>query len=302
MKSNSSINFRKPVLDFFHRHSSAKVFGILSPCIFWIGIFFLLPLVLMAAYSFLERGLYGGVQWIFTWQNYTRLMDPLYLKILLRSLRISFLTTTILLAIGYPLAYRIATAQKRWRNILLFLVIVPFWTSDLIRTYAWMLILRDTGLINNVLMYLHIIESPVTLLYTEGAILMGLSYVYLPFMVLPLYASIEKLDHSLLEAAEDLGAGPIRRFFKVTIPLTQSGILAGMLLVFIPSMGAFVIPDLLGGAKVMMVGNLIQLQFGASRNWPLGSAASFILMAVVLAAVLSYLKFSGGRKALEEAL
>lgn len=288
-------------LKFFNRHPNAKSFGILLPCIFWIGVFFLLPLVLVGAYSFLERALYGGVRWVFTWENYTRFVDPLYLKILLRSFRISFMTTVILLVIGYPMAYRIAMADKRWRNILLFLVVLPFWTSDLIRTYAWMLILRDTGLLNHLLQYLHLVDKPITLLYTEGAILMGLSYVYLPFMVLPLYASIEKLDRSLLEAAEDLGATPFWRFLKVTVPLTKSGILAGSLLVFIPSVGAFIVPDLLGGAKVMMIGNLVQLQFGPSRNWPFGSAASFVLMTIVLLAVFAYLKFAGGREALEEA-
>ncbi len=289
------------LLKFFNRHENTRAFSILFPCIFWIGIFFLLPLVFMGIYSFLERGLYGGVSWIFTWENYTRFVDPLYLKILLRTFRISFITTVILLFIGYPMAYRIARADKRWRNILLFLVILPFWTSDLIRTYAWMLILRDTGLLNGLLRYLHIIREPLSLLYTESAILLGLTYVYLPFMVLPLYASIERLDPSLLEAAEDLGATPFWRFLKVTMPLTKSGIMAGSLLVFIPSVGVFVVSDLLGGAKVMMIGNLVQLQFGPARNWPFGSAASFILMAIVLFAVFAYIRFAGGKEALEEA-
>jgi len=288
------------ILKFFNRHENLRAFGILSPCIFWIGVFFLLPLVFMGVYSFLEKGLYGGVRWIFTWENYTRFMDPLYLKILLRTFRLSLITTLILLIVGYPMAYRIARAGKRWRNILLFLVVLPFWTSDLIRTYAWMLILRDTGLLNGLLQVLHITGKPLTMLYTEGAILLGLTYVYLPFMVLPLYASIEKLDSSLLEAAEDLGATPFWRFLKVTVPLTKSGILAGSLLVFIPSVGVFVVSDLLGGAKAMMIGNLVQLQFGPARNWPFGSAASFILMAIVLIAIFMYLKFAGGREALEE--
>ena len=278
-----------------------KAFGILSPCIFWLGFFFLMPLVIMAIYSFLQRGLYGGVEWMFTWEHYPRFIDPIYLKILVRTFRLSFMATIALLIIGYPMAYKIARAQKRWRNVLLFLVILPFWTSDLIRTYAWMLILRDTGLINNLLMFLHIIDEPLTLLYTEGAILLGLIYVYLPFMVLPLYASIEKLDPSLLEAAEDLGATPFWGFLKVTVPLTKSGILAGSLLVFIPSVGVYVVSDLLGGAKAMMIGNLVKLQFGQARNWPFGSAASFILMTVVLFAVFAYLKFAGGKEALEEA-
>jgi spermidine/putrescine transport system permease protein len=289
------------ILKFFHRHENLRAVSVLFPCIFWIGLFFLLPLVFMAAYSFLERGLYGGVSWIFTWKNYIQFVDPLYLKILLRTFRISFLTTVILLLAGYPIAYKIAMADKRWRNILLFLVILPFWTSDLIRTYAWMLILRDTGLLNGLLQYLHIIREPLTLLYTEGAILLGLAYVYLPFMVLPLYASIEKLDPALLEAAEDLGATPFWRFLKVTVPLTKSGILAGSLLVFIPSVGVFVVSDLLGGAKAMMIGNLVQMQFGPARNWPFGSAASFFLMALVLFAIFAYLKFAGGKEALEEA-
>ena len=297
----SNKGLRKQLLNYFYHHPPVKVFGILSPCIFWVGLFFLLPLALMAVYSFLERGLYGGVHWVFTWENYARFADPLYVNILLQSLYISFLTTIILLLIGYPMAYRIAMADKRWRNVLIFLVILPFWTSDLIRTYAWMLILRDTGLINNLLTYLHIIDRSLPLLYTEGAILLGLSYVNLPFMVLPLYASIEKLNPSLMEAAQDLGATPLWCFLKVMVPLTKSGILAGSLLVFIPSIGAFIVPDLLGGAKVMMIGNLVQLQFGSSRNWPFGSAASFVLMTVVLAAVFAYLKFTGGREVLEEA-
>jgi spermidine/putrescine transport system permease protein len=255
-------SLRIRVLKFFNRHANLRSLGVLAPCIFWIGIFFLLPLLFVGVYSFLERGLYGGVSWVFTWENYTRFVDPLYLKILLRTFRISLLTTVILLLAGYPMAYQIARARKRWRNVLLFLVILPFWTSDLIRTYAWMLILRDTGLLNSLLQWLHITREPISLLYTEGAILLGLTYVYLPFMVLPLYASIEKLDPSLLEAAEDLGATPFWRFVKVTVPLTKSGILAGSLLVFIPSVGVFVVSDLLGGAKAMMIGNLVQLQFG----------------------------------------
>ncbi len=292
--------FRVQALGFFNRHRNQKVLAILLPCIFWIGVFFLVPLCMMGMYSFLQRGLYGGVTWIFTSENYVRFADSVYVRILMRTLRVSLLVTAFLLVIGYPLAYKIARAGKRWRNMLLFLVILPFWTSDLIRTYAWMLILRDTGLLNNLLQYLHITREPLTLLYTEGAVLLGLIYVYLPFMVLPLYASIEKLDPALLEAAEDLGASPLWRFLKVTVPLTKSGILAGSLLVFIPSVGAFVVPDLLGGAKTMMTGNLVQLQFGAARNWPFGSAVSFILMIVVLAAVFSYLKFTGGEAVLEE--
>jgi spermidine/putrescine transport system permease protein len=197
--------------------------------------------------------------------------------------------TVISLLLGYPVAYAIARAG-RWKSFLLFLVVLPFWTSFLVRTFAMIFLMRDTGLINSWLLRLGVIESPVTMLYTPFAVMVGLVYGFLPFMILPIYASLEKLDLSLLEAAEVLGARPAARFRRVTLPLSMPGVVAGCLLVFIPALGSFLTADLLGGAKQLMIGNLVQNQFSAARDWPFGSAASFIVMALVLAAVLAYLR------------
>lgn len=247
----------------------------------------------MGAYSLMERGLYGGVEPGLSLQSYARFFDPLYLRILARTVWLAALTTALCAGIGYPVAYAIAGAG-RWKHALLFLVVLPFWTSFLVRTYAIMFLLRDTGLVNSVLLGLGVVDAPLTLLYTPGAVLAGLVYGYLPFMVLPLYASLEKLDPALLEAAESLGARPAARFFRVTLPLSLPGLVAGGLLVFIPALGAFLTPDLLGGARQVMIGNLIQQQFGGARDWPFGSAASFVLMALVLAVVYVFLRRGGG--------
>jgi len=283
---------KQKLLSFFNAHPSLKLLGLLGPSLFWLGGFFMAPLFIILLYSFAQKGPYGGIVSHFNLDNYLRFLDPLYLTILLRSFRLAVITTLVCLVVGYPIAYRIALAGKKWKNILLFLIILPFWTSFLIRTYAWILLLRDTGLINGLLLKFHLIQEPLKLLYNEGSVLIGMIYGFLPFMVLPLYASIEKLDKTLLEAAEDLGATPFWRFVKVTLPLTLPGVIAGSILVFIPSIAAFVTPDLLGGAKTIMMGSLIQNQFGPARDWPFGSAASIILMALVLAAVFGYLKLT----------
>jgi len=243
----------------------------------------------MAAYSVMERGIYGGVVPDFTLAAYARFFDPLYLRILLRTIWLAVLTTALCLLISYPMAWAIAGAG-RWKHALLLLVVLPFWTSFLVRTYAIMFLLRDTGLVNSALLALGVIDAPLTLLFTPGAVLAGLVYGYLPFMVLPIYASLEKLDPALLEAAESLGARPAARFLRVALPLSLPGVVAGGLLVFVPSLGAFLTPDLLGGARQVMIGNLIQQQFGAARDWPFGSAASFVLMSVVLVAVYAFLR------------
>ncbi|MGH7546364.1 MAG: ABC transporter permease [Gemmatimonadota bacterium] len=273
---------RRRLLTAAHRRPALGSWSLLAPGVGWLVVFFAVPLSVMLIYSVLERGTYGGVEWTFTLESYRRFFDPLYFGILRRSFVFGALTTAACLALGYPMAYAIARSG-RWRHLLLFLVILPFWTSFLIRTYAIIFLMRDTGLLNTALLAIGLLDEPIPMLYTPGAVLVGLVYGYLPFMVLPLYASIEKLDPSLLEAAEVLGARPAARFFRVTVPLTWPGIVAGGVLVFIPSLGAFLTPDLLGGAKTMMMGNLVQQQFGAARDWPFGSAASFILMAVVLA-------------------
>jgi spermidine/putrescine transport system permease protein len=265
---------------------------LLLPATIWLLIFFIIPLIIVLVYSFLERGTYGGVTWEFTLKNYQRLVNDLYLNIFWRSLGLASLTTLICLIIGYPLAFFIATSSTRWRNLLLFLVIIPFWTNFLVRTYAWIIILRSEGMINTILQSLSLIQEPLNLLFTPFAVIVGLIYGYLPFMILPLYATIERLNFSLVEAAQDLGANQIRTFFGIILPLTLPGIIAGSILVFIPALGAFITPDILGGAKTVMVGNLIQNQFLQARDWPFGSALSMGLMVLVLIPVMIYFRSS----------
>jgi spermidine/putrescine transport system permease protein len=280
---------RRRLLRWLHDRPLVRGWGLFAPGAAWIAFFFLVPLVILLAYSFMPRGTYGGVAPGFTLDNYRRFLDPLYLGILQRTVVLSLLTTGICLLLGFPTAWAIARSG-RWRNTLLFLAILPFWTSALVRTYATMVLLRDTGLVNALLKRLGVIDLSLHLLYTEGAVLVGLVYGALPFMILPIYTSLEKLDPALLEAAEVLGARPWARLAKVVLPLTAPGIAAGCMLVFIPTLGAFVVPDLLGGAKAMMVGSLVQNQFGPARDWPFGSAASFVVMALVLVAVMGLLR------------
>ncbi len=263
---------------------------LLFPVVFWLVCFFLLPLVSVFIYSFLERGTYGGVQWNFTLENYQRLFDGLYLGILWRSASTALVCTAICLLLGYPFAYYLARYKPKHRSILLLLVVVPFWTNFLIRTYAWILILRTEGLLNSLLGSVFPNWSPLELLNTPFAVQIGLVYGYLPFMILPLYAALEQLDMSLLEAAQDLGASPRRAFWHVTVPLSLPGILAGSMLVFIPTVGAFLTPDLLGGGKVSYIGNVIERQFKTARDWPFGSSLSFMLMGIVLVSTVLYFR------------
>jgi len=278
---------RQRVLGWLHPRPQARAWLLLAPGTLWLLVFFLIPILIMLVYSVMPRGIYGGVDPGFTLEHYRRFFDPLYLDILQRTFVWSMACMVICLVLGYPVAYVIARAG-RWKSFLLFLVVLPFWTSFLVRTFAMIFLLRDTGLINNWLVKLGV--DPIAMLYTPFAVMAGLVYGFLPFMILPIYASLEKLDFSLLEAAEVLGARPAERFRRVTLPLSMPGVVAGCLLVFIPALGSFLTSDLLGGAKEMMIGNLVQNQFSAARNWPFGSAASFIVMALVLAAVMLYLK------------
>jgi spermidine/putrescine transport system permease protein len=282
-------SLRERILRRLHRSPEAQAWTLLAPGVLWLVLFFLIPLLIMFAYSLMPRGPYGGVVRGLTAEAYQRFFVPIYLTILTRTFLVSVACTVICLALGYPVAYVIARSGK-WKNLLLFLVVLPFWTSFLVRTFAMIFLMRDTGFINTWLLRLGVIHEPLIMLYTPFAVMTGLVYGFLPFMVLPIYASLEKLDLSLLEAAEVLGAKPAARFWQVTFPLSLPGVVAGCLLVFIPALGSFLTSDLLGGAKELMIGNLIQNQFGGARNWPFGSAASFILMALVLAAVLIYLK------------
>jgi spermidine/putrescine transport system permease protein len=262
-------------------------FWFLLPAWLWLVLLFLAPLAIVCAYSLLARGTYGGVEPPWTWESYRRLIDPLYGTILLRSIALSAAATAICLVMGFPLALFIARATRR-KSLYLHLVILPFWTSFLVRTYAWMFLLRDTGLVNTSLIGLGVLREPLPLLYNDGAVLLGLVYGFLPFMVLPLYATLERMDPALLEAAADLGARPWSTLFRVVVPLAKPGIWAGTVLVFIPCLGAYLTPDLLGGGKSVMVGNLVQNQFTNARDWPFGSAVSLILMLFTLAALAAF--------------
>jgi spermidine/putrescine transport system permease protein len=286
--------------------SRKPAYPLILPAWIALGIFFLAPLVLMLAVSFAERGTYGGIEpvgnlWAYLRSgaflgNYIRSFGALYLWIGWRSLWMAALTTALAVVVSFPIAYYLAIlAPARWKGLLLGLVVVPFWTSFLIRTYAWMFILRTEGLLNHVLMGTGLLHHPVELLYTQTAVLIGLVYGELPFMILPLYASLEKLDRSLLEAAADLGAGGAGSFCRVTLPLTLPGLAAGVVLVFVPSLGQFVVSDLLGGARSMLLGNLIQNQFAVARNKPFGSALAFELMAAVLVLLLAYAVYAKKR-------
>jgi len=253
---------------------------------------FLIPLAIILVYSLLSRGAYGGIVFDWTTENYRRLFDPLYGAILLRTVVIAVITTAICLALGFPLALFISQSGAR-KNLYLQLVMLPFWTSFLVRTYAWMFLLRDTGLINTALQSIGLIHEPLPLLYNDGAVLLGLVYGHLPFVVLPLYATLERMDKSLIEASADLGAGPWTTLFTVILPVSMPGVRAAALLAFIPSLGAFLTPDLLGGGKTVMAGTLIQNQFTTARDWPFGSAVSLVLMAVVMLMVWRVVRTKG---------
>jgi spermidine/putrescine transport system permease protein len=272
-----------------------------------IGLFGILPLMIMVVYSFLKPGAYGGVQWVFSTEAYitflfqrdifdgTLTFSPDYLLIYLRSFIFAGATTIICLALGFPTAYFMATRPPSQRIIWVFLITIPFWSNLLVRTLAVMLIIRDEGLINDVLIWLGLIDKPVVLLFTNFAVMLGLLYSFLPFMVLPIYASLEKMDFRLVEAGFDLYATRSKVLRRIIIPLAKPGIVAGCLLVFVPAIGAYVTPLILGGGKHLMIGALIAQQFGSSRNWPLGSAQAQILMTAVLVALLLYVRSTTGK-------
>ncbi len=278
---------------------------LLSPSLITILAIGVLPLSIVLVYSFLEPGSYGGVKWNFSFAAYVQLLfeadifdgslsfTSSYLEIFWRSLSLAMVATIGCVLIGFPTAYFIAIQPPEKRNMWLFLITIPFWTNLLIRTYAMLLILRDEGAINMGLQSVGVIDSPLPLLYSDFAVTLGLIYSFLPFMVLPIYASLEKFDFRLLEAGFDLYANRLKVLWRIIIPITKPGIAAGCILVFIPSLGAYITPEVLGGGKSLMIGNLIYLQFGSSRNWPFGAAIALILMAVVLISLIVYMRRSG---------
>ncbi|MCV3764999.1 ABC transporter permease [Rhizobium sp. TRM95796] len=263
------------------------------------------PLLIVLVYSFLMPGEYGDVNWTFSTESWvgvvlqrdifddTLTIADAHVSIFLRSVQLSVLTTLLTLFLGFPTAYFIATRPAGSRDLWVFAITIPFWTNLLIRTFAMLEVIRNQGLINTLLMKLGVIDAPIQMLFTDGAILAGMVYVYLPLMVLPLYASMEKLDFRLVEAGYDLYATPFQVLRRIVIPLVKPGMIAGSILVFIPSLGAYVTPSILGGGKNLMLGNLIELQFGQGRNWPLGAALSIVMMALVMVALIAYVRNSG---------
>jgi spermidine/putrescine transport system permease protein len=266
---------------------------LLAPMLAWLAAFVIAPTCILLVYSFCRRDDLGRVAYSFTLGNYARVFEPIYLRILGRSIGFAAVATGFCIVIGYPAAWFIARRGERARGRLLLAVMVPFWTSFLIRAYAWIAILKNEGLLNAVLQGMHVIAAPLDLLYTPFAVMIGLVYAYVPFMILPIYGCAEQLDASLIEAAHDLGAGPLRVFREVIVPLTWPGVAAGTLLVFVPAIGMFAVTDLMGGARVPLIGNVIQNQFLKARNWPFGSALGVIF---TLLFVLAYAAIRGGRR------
>lgn len=262
------------------------------PVALWLIAFVALPMLLVVFVSFASRDPYGAIVYSFSWDNYVRMFDPLYLRIVWISLSVSGITTFICLFLAYPFSYMLVRSSKKWQTLLLMCVIVPFWTNSLVRTYAWIAILRTEGVINSYLMALGWIAEPLTLLYNNTSILIGLVYTLFPFMVLPLYSSLEKVDRSITEAAYDLGANRITTMFRVVIPLTRPGIIVGCILVFVPALGYFFIPDLMGGGKTMYLSNLIKNQFLQARDWPFGAALSLVLIVVTVIFMFLQMKFA----------
>ena len=289
------------------RDDTRRLTILLGPATLFLGICFLGPLAVMVVFSFLEPGLYGGVEWNFYHWNYGRILgwadgewedfDPVYAEIFLRSVRLALTTVLITLLICYPAALWVSGLSPRWRTSIVFLITLPFFVSLVVRLFAWVLILRPSGFLNSSLLGLGVISEPIDIIFTETAVLIGMAYVLLPFMFLPIYASVEKLDRSLAEASSDLGGSPRQTFLRVTLPLTLPGIAAGAVLVFIPSLGNFIVPDILGGAKVLMIGNLVEQQFLSARNWPFGAALSVMIMVVMFLLILVYLRRIGRAEA-----
>jgi len=271
------------------KRMSFKYFAIFLVAV-WITLFIVSPNLLVVAVSFLTRDPHAIISPAFTFDNYVSLFTPVYLKIFLKSLIYALFTTLLALMISFPFAYILSRLRREFQKPMLFLVIIPFWTSSLIRTYALIIILKANGIINTLLLKTGLISAPLEILYTDTAVYIGLIYTLLPFMILPLYAAFEKMDHRLVEAAIDLGAQRIQVFSKIIFPLSLPGIMAGCIMVFIPAMGLFYVPDLLGGAKSMLLGNLIKNQFLVSENWPFGSAASVFLSMIMLIMLAVYFK------------
>ncbi|WP_330943713.1 spermidine/putrescine ABC transporter permease PotB [Vibrio diabolicus] len=267
--------------------------AIIALIVGWLTLFVLVPNVMIIGTSFLTRDEANLIEMTFTFDNYLRLLDPLYAKVLMHSFYMAIVATLLCLVIGYPFAYIVAKMPEKWRPFMLFLVIVPFWTNSLIRTYGLKIALGTQGILNKSLMAMEIIDKPLRIMYTETAVMIGLVYILLPFMILPLYSAIEKLDNTYIEAAKDLGANKLQTITKVILPLTMPGIIGGCLLVLLPALGMFYISDLLGGAKNLLIGNVIKSQVLNARDWPFGAATSIALTFAM--AVMLYAYYRAGK-------
>ncbi|HHG3336624.1 spermidine/putrescine ABC transporter permease PotB [Vibrio parahaemolyticus] len=267
--------------------------AIITLIVGWLTLFVLVPNLMIIGTSFLTRDEANLIELTFTFDNYLRLLDPLYAKVLMHSFYMAIIATLLCLIIGYPFAYIVAKMPEKWRPFMLFLVIVPFWTNSLIRTYGLKIVLGTQGILNKSLMAMDIIDKPLRLMYTETAVMIGLVYILLPFMILPLYSAIEKLDNTYIEAAKDLGASKLQTITKVILPLTMPGIIGGCLLVLLPALGMFYISDLLGGAKNLLIGNVIKSQVLNARDWPFGAATSIAL--TVAMAIMLYAYYRAGK-------
>ncbi|MGU3488990.1 spermidine/putrescine ABC transporter permease PotB [Enterobacter bugandensis] len=261
---------------------------VIATIVGWLVLFVFLPNLMIITASFLTRDDANFVKMVFTLDNYSRLLDPLYYDVLLHSLNMALLATLACLALGYPFAWFLARQPQKVRPLLLFLLIVPFWTNSLIRIYGLKILLSTKGYLNEFLLWLGVFDTPVRIMYTPSAVIIGLVYILLPFMVMPLYSSIEKLDRQLLEAAKDLGASKLQTFIRIIIPLTMPGIIAGCLLVMLPAMGLFYVSDLMGGANNLLIGNVIKSQFLNIRDWPFGAATSITLTLMMALMLLIY--------------
>ncbi|PMH46526.1 spermidine/putrescine ABC transporter permease PotB [Vibrio sp. 10N.286.49.B3] len=267
--------------------------AIIALIVSWLLLFVFIPNVMIIATSFLTRDEANLIEMTFTFDNYLRLMDPLYIKVLWHSFYMSIVATLLCLVIGYPFAYIIAQMPKRWQPFMLFLVIVPFWTNSLIRTYGLKIVLGTQGVLNKGMIAIGLIDKPIRVMYTEDAVMIGLVYILLPFMILPLYSAIEKLDKAYLEAAKDLGANKLQILVRIVLPLTMPGIIGGCLLVLLPALGMFYISDLLGGARNLLIGNVIKSQVLNARDWPFGAATSIALTTAM--AVMLYAYYRAGK-------
>ncbi len=275
------------------RSNTLPALVMVGPVTFILAFLVVVPLIFVAVMSFCQTDEYYNVVFKFTTENYAKLISPDYLKIYAQSLVIALITTILCILLGYPFSYIIARTKSKKKRILYMLVIIPFWTNSLIRIYGWRSFLGSSGWLNSILMKLNIISEPLELLYKTGSTVLGMVYCLIPFMILPLYTAIEKLDTSLLEASSDLGAKPYKTFFEVIIPLTSGGIFSGSIMVFIPCLGYFFVSNILGGGNTDMIGNLIERQFKSANNWPLGAALSIILIVVTLLLVKGYQKLGG---------